>query len=214
MKVREIYKKYLITPNLQKHHLRVAKVALFIYDHWKGEQFDKELVKKAALLHDLGNIVKFDLKGYPEYLGEELKRRDFWAKKQKEMIKKYGDDDHKACLQMLREIGVDAKIIKIISDKSFRNSLKTKKSDNWELKILFYSDLRVGPLGVISVKERFDEAIPRLKMNKKRNNAGELIKACYRIEKQIQENLDVDVSKITDQSIERDDKELLNTIIK
>ena len=213
MKVREIYKKYPITPNLQKHLLRVAKVTLFICEHWKGRKVDKELIKKAALLHDLGNIVKFDLKRYPDYLGKELKRLDFWAKKQKEMIKKYGADDHEACLKMLREIGVDAKIIKIISNKSFHYSLKTEKSDNWELKILFYSDLRVGPFGILSLKKRFVEAIPRLKMYRKADNLDELVKACYQIEKQIQENLDVDVSEITDESIERDDKELLKTEI-
>jgi hypothetical protein len=71
-------------------------------------------------MHDLGNIVKFDLKRYPEYLGKELKRRDFWAKKQKEMIKKYGKDDHEANLKILREIGADDKIVKIISKKSFK----------------------------------------------------------------------------------------------
>ncbi len=213
MKVREIYKKYPITPNLQEHLLRVAKVALSICDHWRGRKVDKELIKKSALLHDLGNIVKFDLKRYPEYLGKELRRRDFWAKKQKEVIKKYGSNDHEVCLQLLREIGVDAKVIKTISDKGFKDSLKTEESNNWELKILLYSDLRVGPLGVISAKERFDEAIPRLKMHKECNNLDELVKACFRIEKQIQENLDVDVSEITDKFVERDDEELLNTEI-
>ena len=211
MKVKDIYKQYSITPNLQEHMLRVTKVVLFIIDHWQGRKIDKELIKKAALLHDLGNIVKFDLKRYPEYLGEELKRRDFWVEKQKEMIKKYGKDDHQACLKILREIGVDAKIIKIISDKSFKYSLKTKKSDNWELKILFYSDLRVGPKGILTMKQRFREVVPRLKMYRESDHFGDLIKACYQIEKQIQDNLDVDVSDITDKSIKRDDSELLNT---
>lgn len=211
MKVKEIYKNYPITPNLQEHLLRVAKVALFICNHWMGKKVDKDLIKKAALLHDLGNIVKFDLKRYPEYLSKELKRRDFWAKKQKKMIKKYGKDDHEANLKILREIGADDKIVKIISKKSFKYSLRTAKSDDWELKILYYSDLRVGPFGIVSLRERFAEAIPRYGFREELSNLDELVKACYRIEKQIQENLDINVSKITDESIKRDDKELLNT---
>lgn len=213
MKVRGIYKKYKIIPNLQEHMLRVTKVVLFIIDHWQGRKIDKELIKKAALMHDLGNIVKFDFVKNRDLSGNEHRRLDYWLEVQKEMIKKYGKNDHQATKKMLEEMGIDSEILEIIMSKSFHHSMKMEKSDNWSLKILFYADLRVGPFGIASLKERFKEVIPRLKIYREADNLNELVKACYRIEKQIQKNLDVDLSEITDELIERDDTELLNTEI-
>jgi len=213
MKVREIYKKYKIPPNLQEHMLRVTKIALFITDHWRNHEIDKDLILKAGLLHDLGNIVKFQMEKHPDFLGEEEKRLQYWLKVQKEMIKKYGDDDHLATGKMLEESGIDSEVLQIIMKKSFHQAVKMEKANNWTLKVLFYADLRVGPLGIVPLKERFNEAIPRLKMYKETDYLDGLVKACYQIEKQIQANLEVDVSKITEETLKADDKELLNTEI-
>lgn len=191
--------------------LRVTKVALFIGDHWQGGEIDWELIKKAALLHDLGNIVKFKMKEYPDFLGEEKKRLDYWLRVQKEMIRKYGEDDHQATRKMLEDARIGSNILAIIMAKSFHNAVEIDNFDNWPLKILFYSDLRVGPFGIISLKERLGEVIPRLKMYRESDHLDKLVKATYQIEKQIQKNLDVNVSEITERSIERDDKELLKT---
>lgn len=211
MKVKEAYKKYEIPPNLQAHSLQVTKISLFIANHWCGDNIDKKLILKAGLLHDLGNIVKFQIEKYPEFLGKERKRLNYWLRIQKKMIKKYGKDDLQATKKMLRELGVDSEVLQIIMGKNFHQVIKTEKSDNWTLKVLFYADLRVGPFGIVSLKERFKEVIPRVKIYREADNLNELVKACYRIEKQIQANLDVDVSKITEELIEKDDTELLNT---
>ena len=71
MKVVEVYKKFGIPPNLQEHMLRVFEVTSYIEKHWKGETVDWDLAKKIALLHDLGNVVKFDFDKHPEFLGSE-----------------------------------------------------------------------------------------------------------------------------------------------
>lgn len=71
MTIKEIYKMFRVPPNLQEHMIRVAKVARFIFDHWVGPKLDWQKLEKICLLHDLGNVVKFDLDRYPEFLGRE-----------------------------------------------------------------------------------------------------------------------------------------------
>ncbi len=211
MTVQKIYQRFKLPPNLQEHLLRVTKVALFITDHWVGPKIDHDLIKKSALLHDLGNIVKFDLKKYPKFLGKEKGRVNFWLKVQEDITDQYGTDDHQATLKMLEELGVNSRMSLLVKSKTFSNALKMAESSNWEAKILFYADLRVGPFGILSLKERLNEALPRLDIYRKLDTLDELIAACYRIENQIQANVNTGLTKISGESIERDEVELLKT---
>jgi len=195
MKLSQIYKTYRTPPNLQEHMQKVARVAGLICQHWSGPKIDSLLIKKAALVHDLGNIVRFDIKSHPEFLGKEKTRADFWEKTQKEMVSQYGNDDHQATAQMLKEIGLEDKIIQLVLIKGFKNVLSIEKSKIWELKILLYADMRVGPFGVIPLAERIDEAISRWKKVDKNKWEGH-IEACKRIEEQIQERVNLDLQKI------------------
>jgi 5'-deoxynucleotidase YfbR-like HD superfamily hydrolase len=201
MKIAEIYEKFNIPRNLQEHMIRAAKMCQFICDHWRGKEIDKDIILKGALLHDLGNIVKFDLVKYPKLLGKEKSRVEFWKEVQKKTTEKYGSDDHEVTRKMLEEIGVDDKLKNTVLKKGFANSLETEKSDDWEVKMLFYCDLRAGPFGVMPLKERLSEALPRLEKYKHLGNLDDFVKACENIEKQIQDNLDTDVFKITEEKI-------------
>ena len=70
MKISEIYQKYQIPPHLQLHMYRVSAVAWTICDNF-DEELDKIKIVAADLLHDMGNIIKFDLKLFPEFLEPE-----------------------------------------------------------------------------------------------------------------------------------------------
>lgn len=59
MKIQEIYRRYSIPPNLERHMLQVAAVGEYICTHWSGPELNSQLILQALLLHDLGNIVKF-----------------------------------------------------------------------------------------------------------------------------------------------------------
>lgn len=213
MKISKVYRTFSITPNLQEHMLTVTKVALFITDHWTGPELDKNRIKKAALVHDLGNIVKFDFTAHPEFLGGEQKRVDYWKEKQKEIVRKYGSDDHEATKLMLNGLGFDNDSIEAISSKSFGNSVAVKDSNNWDLKILLYSDLRVLPWGVGTLEERFKDISERMPQYNKRSDLKDLFEACRNIEKQIQNNITIPLSKINTEAIKREDQDLLNTEI-
>jgi hypothetical protein len=208
MIVKNIYIKFSVPPNLQRHMLLVTKLALCIDNHWKGPKIDNDLLTKACLLHDIGNIVKFNLDKYSHLLEEEIIRIDFWKQKQKEVIAKYGKEDQIATKLMLEEIGIDQEIVKIIQEKEYANAIETEKSDNWSLKIFLYADLRVAPSGIASLQERLKDLMDRLEKYRYRND---LFQAALRIEKQIQEKVNIDLTKISIADIKANDEELLET---
>ena len=119
-------------------------------------------------------------------------------------MEKYGRDDHGATEKMLTELGVERGIIDIILNKSFGNSVSTKNSGNWLLKILYYADLRTLPQGIGTMQERLDDVRKRMPKYTSRPDFNDLVSATLEIEKQIQENLDVPVSEISDQSVNID----------
>ncbi len=210
MKIHEIYRKYRVTPNLQEHMLRVCSIVEFIQRHWQAEGLvDWNFLKKIALLHDLGNTVKFDLDKNPEFLGKEKSNIRYWKQVQKEIIKKYGLNDHEATKRMLQEIGVEDEMIKTILQKSFGNSVETKNSNNWPLKILYYADLRILPFGIGTLKERIDDVRDRMPKYTNRPDFDDLVNACREIEEQIQSNLTVSVNDIGDKTTGLN-QELLN----
>ena len=204
MKLAEIYEKFKTPPNLQEHMLRAAGVASFITDHWTEPKIDKELIIKAALVHDLGNLIRFDFINHPEFLGEEQKRLTYWISVQKEIVAKYGTDDHLATARMLREIGVSKKMLSRVSNKSFRNVLNIEKTTDWELKILFYADMRVGPYGIMPLVDRLNEVINRWP-EAERGKWVDHIEACKKIEKEIQGNVDINLQEITLDSLSKED---------
>lgn len=130
MKINEVYKKFGTPPNLKEHMIRVCGIVSLLENNWKGEQVDWILTKKIALLHDLGNVVRFDLDSYSEFLGNEQKNVEKWKVIQDEVIKKYGTDDHEATQKMLNEIGLEQDAIETILNKSFGNVIFTMKSNN------------------------------------------------------------------------------------
>jgi hypothetical protein len=216
MKILDIYSKFGIPPNLQEHMTRVFAVVSLIQKHWKGtETVNWELTKKMALVHDIGNVVKFDFDKYPEFLGEEIKNIEYWKKIQSEMIKKYGSDDNEATKKILLELGVDPETIEDVYNKRFVNSVHTNESDNMSLKILYYADLRVLPLGIGTLEERLNEVRKRYTDFANRDDFEDLIAACNDIEKTIQGNIDSPVSLITSETVNQEleiNKDLIEKI--
>ena len=58
MKITDIYSKYSIPLNLQRHMLGVAALASAICDLFLESVVNKELIVKTSLLHDMGNVLK------------------------------------------------------------------------------------------------------------------------------------------------------------
>jgi len=201
MKTSEIYRKFIIPPNLQEHMLRVCGVAMIIKEHWQSEALDWELIKTACLLHDLGNIVRFDFDKTGAFLDGDKAKLEYWKKVQREIVDKYGTDDHEVTRKILLAVGADKKVIDVISQKSFGNSVKIRTSNEWPLKILSYADLRTLPNGIGTLEERIADIKQRMPKYVNRPDFADLVAACQEIEKEIQKKVGIPVMEINNQFV-------------
>ena len=200
MKISEIYKKYKTMPNLQAHMLRVTAVASTICDNFQ-KPIDKSSIITTTLLHDIGNIVKFKLEAFPEFL--EPGGLEYWNSVQQEFIDKYGKNDYQTTYKILREIEVDPKVFSLIKSMEFRKAPINARHKNFEKKICQYSDLRVAPLGVLSLNERLTEVQDRFMRNKgiDEGKFTRLAESMRSIEKQIFSQIKIKPSYISNQKV-------------
>ncbi len=172
MIIQDIYDQYHIPPHLQLHMLRVAWVMTLICDNWIGELVSgKDTLIQAALLHDMGNIVKFTFSEDTKDLLEWVNDISALKKIQQSMHEKYWTNDHEANLAICKELGVDQKIIDLVDAVDFNNIIDFDlQTAPWGI-LMTYADLRVAPFAVVSVKERLDEAARRYKKKKRSEHA-------------------------------------------
>lgn len=209
MKTSEIYAKYLIPTILRNHMYRVTAIARMLVESLRPEvQLDIDLVTKAMLLHDMGNIIKSPVANDVLYTEEERKE----LRKVEEFIKTYGDNEHTVTMAIARELNVPEKVLYILENIGSSRLHLTVDLDDWYIKLCSYSDFRVAPTGIVSVEERFDEVIRRYagslhaladveKTEKKKQLALVL-------EKQIQEVCNISLGEIDIEKVEKIAKEL------
>ncbi len=153
----EIYNRFNVPPNLQRHLFQVAAVGKLIADSWKGPKLNREDLLAYLLLHDLGNLVKYDF-SHKELLTPEMQDKlDYWKTAQQEARQKYGSDAHQATIAMVRTLGVPARVIALLEQDDFRNLEIVAAGNNWEQKIGKYSDYRAGPSGVVLLSDRIKD---------------------------------------------------------
>ncbi|MBI4079915.1 HD domain-containing protein [Candidatus Kaiserbacteria bacterium] len=203
----EIYTEYRVMPSLQLHQLRVAAVAKLICEYFKKPVNAHDVVL-AALFHDMGNILKFDLgKTFPEFL--EPEGLEYWQKVKDEFKKRYGSDQHEASLKIAREIGLSAMVVRCVDAVAFAKAEATLQYGLWEEKICEYADTRVGPRGVLPVVERLEEGRKRYEgrsinsgVTEPRERFDQLVKAELEIERLIFANTRIKPEDINDAAVE------------
>lgn len=199
MNIIEIYKKYHLPENLQMHMLRVAACSNLIIDNWNGTEINKESIIRVCLLHDMGNMVK---------IPEDFSKDEEFLKIRKKYFDKYGTNDHEINLEIGKREGLTEKEIIILDGKRSRKNEETLKSNSYERKICAYCDQRVAPDGVVSIKDRLEDAKMRYK-NKplsvwsNEEKANHLIECSLGIEKQIMEHCKLKPEEINDNSIKQ-----------
>ncbi len=214
MKIQEIYDTYKIMPQLREHMLRVAAVAATVCDNF-DEPLPKENIIEACLLHDMGNIVKFDLEYTKNYFPEFFAQQGFeyWQGIQKEFIEKYGTDDHLATFAIVKELGIDGKTFELVEAITTKMIEKSDSSLNADILICKYVDFRVGPKGVLGLRERVTEW-----KNRDKRISEEYAENSYnlftQIEKQIFSKCKIQPEDITDETIQPIISELQNFVLK
>ena len=198
MNILEIYNKYHLPENLQMHMLRVTVCTNLILDNWAGKPIDRKAITRVSLLHDMGNMVKI-----PE---EEIRDKDLIEIRRK-YFEEYGTNDHAINMVIGKEEGLTNKELEILDGKRSRKNEQTAKSDNYEIKICAYCDQRVAPDGVVSLRERLEDAKRRYKDKplsvwSNEEKANQLIKCALEIEEQIMKYCNLEPGDINNQSIQ------------
>jgi hypothetical protein len=155
MNVSELYRECQIPPNLQRHMLEVAAVAQAICDNWKGEIIDKSLVIKVALLHDLGNLIKFKR----PFIGEIEKDAELWMDIQNKLREEFNDDVHQATMALARKAISDESILSELNLTGQTGSIEKFKT--MEARIIQLADMCVSPVGIVGPQERIGDLIER-----------------------------------------------------
>ncbi len=214
-KILEIYEEYRIMPNLQEHMLRVAAVSSLICDNF-DEPLPKEEIITACLLHDMGNIIKSKFEFFSEFL--EPKGLEYWQQVKDEYVKKYSNDEHVATKEIMSELGIQESVIRLASENYFPKLCENIKVNDFKLKIIQYSDMRVGPYGVLSYEGRMEEANERYKNRPEYLGKGEirlrLVSCGKEIEKQIFAKCKIKPEDITDEAVQSIISELREFVIK
>ncbi len=213
----EIYAEYKIMPILQLHQLRVAAVAKLICDSYE-KSLDAESVMLACLFHDMGNIIKSDLKYFPD--STEPEGLAHWELVKKEFLKKYGSDHHGATAKIAKEIGLPDRVIELLSNIGYSNIGRIVSSDDLEQKIAEYADTRVGPHGVLSLKGRLAEGKERYQDTRMKRPYYEtdegfekLAEAAHELERQVFGGATIAPDDITEAVITPDIEKLREYIV-
>ncbi|PIR98965.1 hypothetical protein COT87_01950 [Candidatus Collierbacteria bacterium CG10_big_fil_rev_8_21_14_0_10_44_9] len=199
MQIKQIYEKYQIMPQLATHMLRVAGVGKLILNGWKVK-IDQDLVIRTLLLHDMGNIAKFDLsvEGQKKFISIESENLEYWRKLQEVFWNKYGKDTHGATNAIVAELG-QLDVLAILNEEysgytSGDESQILRQSD--AAQILAYCDVRVTPSGVVPMKERITD------LHKRYGRELSWYDFLYKLEEQVREQTTIDLDSIDEHDVE------------
>lgn len=144
---------------------------------------------------------------WPILLNLILINHNYLKKKRKERIigDKYINNIHKATLIICQEIGLPQKVLQLVQDLEWDNALKMLKEKNFPSAISIYSDMRIGPFGILPLKERMEN----LKTRVVTHDMEEMGKAGNLLEKTLRENIKININSIKDPQINNRFKDLL-----
>jgi len=166
MITQDIYNKYNIPPHLQLHMLRVAGVVKLICKHREGEDLPVHDLLSVALIHDMGNIIKFDIDLYPEF------REPEWVDYRKEVqvqFQQYGNNEYEATKYIAKQCGISTGALDILHLFDTYDDDKLLESKNILLWIMDYADSRVWMLSIQTTVERISTQVERNMKNKWRS---------------------------------------------
>lgn len=154
MIISQVYDHYRIMTNLRLHMYRVGGVAKIITDNLI-KPVDGTTVVTACLLHDMGNIIKFNLHTFPQFLQPEGEA--YWQEVQEWYVDRYGNDEHEASVLIATELGVSDRVKELIKAISFSSTKEDYEQGDVSKMICEYSDCRVSPFGVTSLTDRLQD---------------------------------------------------------
>ncbi len=196
-----IYDRLNLISGLRLHMFMVAAVGESIIDNWNGASavINGGDIIAALLLHDIGNIVKFDFDEPKFWNGKSAEEIGYWKGIKRDTIERYGtSSDKEVTLGMASDLGINPRLFFLLSNMGFGNVQSALASNDFELKICMYADQRVGPSGIMGIRERFRDL-------RERYGRGDnwVDKVGLALENQIFAHARIAPSEISDASVQR-----------
>ncbi len=154
--IKEIYQRMPVHRLLAMHMYRCASAAGWIHDRWSGPKVDRDTLIAYMLVHDLGNVVKSDF-GENGLRDPVFLNPKGWERRKQETIERYGSDANTATGKMLDELHVCGTVRALVDRHSRNRRVLSGENTDWTSVIGEYADFRVGPFGVVTLKERVDD---------------------------------------------------------
>lgn len=200
MKIRDLYLKFEIMPQLETHMLRVGAIGKIVAENW-SIPCDTDFMTDLCLVHDLGNIVKFDLsEKFNQNKFGAIENIDKWRAVQKTYIQKYSENAQTATVNILREAKLEQFIDPLIKEEELYFAEATAEElerANLASVILMYADCRVTPSGVCSYRERIND----LKARYGGVKTETWYQWTYSFENWVQKNVGIDLNSITEETV-------------
>jgi hypothetical protein len=219
MTILDIYTTYSIPENLQMHMLRVASIGSIICEDLRSKvSIDTDLVVKTLLLHDIGNIIKYDFSRSHLLSPADFARIEEIKATQREFVKKYGESVDLATEKIITEVASDKRVLQLFLESKGEYAEEIIKDDVYDRKICYYCDMRVGPFGVVSIEQRFMDLVDRYAQK------GELLQQqynrlkvyedfCKTIEEQLQFVATISLQRINDALVNNEIEFVKKTVI-
>ncbi len=219
-KIQDIYDHYLVPSNLQKHMLWTAGIGDIITKSWQDSQnkIKAQDVITALLVHDLANIVKFDLSFKLATPMDPSRSLNEWRQIQEKFKARYGLKADQANLAAAKELGLSKQIINLLDDHHFKSIPKVIKNQNCGHQITLYADLRIAPTGIVSIKDRVIDLKNRYQAVdadwQDETVFKNRLKNCLNLEQEINQRTKVDITKIKQDELNQIAKNLRSFPIK
>lgn len=196
MKVKQIYSDFGIPNNLQRHMLRVASLATIILKYWKDSTINEQAIIDCAALHDIAKPVTFDIDKQRQFVQSEA---EFEQVKHliTTLILKYGKDEHPAAIKIFQEVGCDDATLRLINELEWIYLPRLIDRHDIESLVLIYCDMRIGPRGILFLKERFEDLRNRAPFSGMDN----VLLLTDNLECLVQKNTTIQLTSITDEMI-------------
>lgn len=204
MTTQDLYNQYPIPKNLQTHMLRAAALAQIIVENWTGPNIDKDSIIKACLFHDAGKLVKFNFSN-AKMLDPDDHDLAYWQKKQQEMFAKYGREEHPATRGVCVDMGLPAKVIALFEKMEWEDIEKHLAKNDLEACILVYCDTRIGPFGILPIRERIDDLASR----RPKEDFSRFYKSTEILEKTLQQHTAIDLNAVQNNDLNQRFENLL-----
>lgn len=202
----EIYEEYRIPPWLQEHQLRVAATAKLICGV-RQEANEREAVL-LGLFHDMGNILKFDLSPQSQLKALVGDDAAYWQSVKDDFTTRYGESEYAATAAIAKEIALLDSVVSLLEKMSYSRTDVILEEGPIELQICSYADMRIGPYGVLPLKDRIADLKTRASKRWKPETAKEQeaafvenLSRFFAIEKIVFEGAHLQPEDISDASI-------------